>query len=364
MQVKLQCTIVLRRDRVTEPRVWAYAVPPIRTSAEATTPRGGRIPASQDLQAALQAAADRTRESAWTSVVFRVEQLDDARGRRRSNEPRDALLDLAFGVDDVADAAALRLANRLAGAMDYRSQANLLILLGNRADAIGSTRVWTFPRDDAFRFDAAAEPTVELLADVFSRTSGLRKAARYDGEDHDASFIGGFALDYQTGSNNIDVAEYWIGRFLGCSLGVTPTAGTQLVARALRKLDETLTNPAQRQTLTMAAVGLRHSPRTNWTLTDIASSFLPLGLREALVAAADKPDMVESPFALDHVLFDSLVATRVFSLESGVVVTSPISEVGTANDPTKPVVISGDRLRCEGIVAKEVLRGRRRGSAA
>jgi hypothetical protein len=304
----------------------------------------------------LQAAADRTRESAWTSVVFRVGPFDDARGRRRSNEPRDALLDLAFGADDLADAAARALADRLAGAMDNRSQANLLILLGNRADAIGTARVWTFPRDDAFRFDAAVEPTVELLADVFSRTSGLRKAARFDGEDHDASFISGAALDYQTGSNSIDIAEYWIARFLGCSLGVTPVAGTHLVARALRKVDESLTDPAQRQALTMAAVALRHSPRTNWTLVDAASTFLADGLREMLIAASDKPDMIDAPFALDHDLFDSLVATRVFSLESGVVVTSPISEVGTPDDPTKPVVITGDRLRCEGTVAKEVLR--------
>jgi hypothetical protein len=132
----------------------------------------------------------------------------------------------------------------------------------------------------------------------------------------------------------------------------------------MRKLDATLTKSQERQTLTMAAIALRQSPRTNWTLTDIAQTFLPDGLREQLVASSDRPDMNDAPFSLNHELFDSLVATRVFSLESGVVVASPITEVGDANDPTKAVVVTGDQLRCEGTVAKETLRGRRRGSQA
>jgi hypothetical protein len=216
---------------MTDQRVWAFAVLPTRTVAPGPfpAPRGGRVPGTEDLQVALQSAVARAREGAWTSVVFRTDRIDDARGRRRSNDPRDALLDLAFGDDPTADAAALTLARRLASAMDHRSPANLLVLLGSRDDVLGSARVWTFPRDDAFRFDEAAAPAIELLADVFSRTSGLRKAARFDGESHDASFIGGDALDFQTGSNSFEVANYWIGRFLDCRLGVTPIVGTQLV---------------------------------------------------------------------------------------------------------------------------------------
>jgi hypothetical protein len=331
---------------------------------DAPAPHGGRVPSSQDLRDALEAAIERTREGAWTSVKFRVNQIQDDRGRRRSNASRDACLSLAFGSEVEADAAADALAGRLASAMDGRSPTNLLILGATRDDRLGSVRVWTFPRDDAFRFTESAGPAIELLADVFSRTSGLRKAARFDGENHDGSFIGGDALDFQTGSNSFEVANYWIGRFLDCQLGVTPTVGTQLVARALRKLDEKLSDPHERQTLTVAAMSLRASPRTNWTLQDIAEQFLPDSMREPLLAASDKPEMNQAPFQLNHELFDTLVATRVFSLESGVVVTSPISEVGDADNPDKAVVVTGNQLRCEGTVAKEKLRGRRRGQAA
>jgi hypothetical protein len=351
---------------MSEQRVWAYAVLPARTLAPgaAPEPRGGKVAATEDLRAALRSAADRTKAGAWTSVVFKTDQIDDARGRRRSNQTRDALLDLAFGDEKAAEEAAVVLAHRLASAMDHRSPGNLLVLVGSSEGALGSVRVWTFPRDDAFKFDEASEPTIELLADVFSRTSGLRKAARFDGESHDASFIGGDALDFQTGSNSLDVANYWIGRFLDCRLGVTSTAGTQLVARALRKLDAKLSSPADRQTLTIGAMALRHSPRTNWTLTDVAHEFLPEGLREQLIACSDRPDMNDAPFSLNRDLFDELVATRVFSLKSGVVVTSPITEVGDADDSAKPVVVTGDQLRCQGTIAKETLRGRRRGQAA
>jgi hypothetical protein len=284
--------------------------------------------------------------------------MGEAPNRRRSNEARDALLSLAFAHEDAAEAASLTMAHRLGHAMDGRSAANLLVLSAGVEGDIGSVRLWTFPRDDAFKFDAGARPTIELLANVFSRTSGLRKAAQFDGESHDSSFIGGHALDFQTGSNSFDIADYWIGRFLDCRLGVTPVAGTQLVARAMKKLDATLTNPADRQTLTLAAVALRHSPRTNWTLNDVAQSFLPEGLREQLIASSDKPEMNDAPFSLSHDLFDGMVATRVFSLVSGVVVASPLSEVGDADEPTKPVVITGDQLHCEGTIAKERLRGR------
>ena len=331
---------------------------------EVSAPPGGRVPASDDLRAALQAAIERTREGAWTSVKFVVEQIDDAQGRRRSSETRDAFLALAFGDDTTADEAARSLALRLARSMDRRSPTNLLVLGADSEGGLGSVRAWTFPRDDAFRFNEATAPTIELLADVFSRTSGLRKAARFDGENHDGSFIGGDALDFQTGSNSFEVANYWIGTFLGCRLGVTPTIGTQLVSRALRKLDEQLADPEERQSLTVAAMALRHSPRTNWTLQDIAEQFFPANLRQPLLAASDRPEMNNAPFQINHELFDTLVATRVFSLESGVIVTSPISEVGTADEPDKPVVVRGNQIRVAGTVAKEKLRGRRRGAAA
>jgi hypothetical protein len=307
----------------------------------------------------------RSREGAWTSVVFRTEDIEDGRGHRRSNAARDALLDLAFGDETVAAAAAWTLALRLGRAMDARSSsAHLLVMSTSLNGSIGSAAVWTFPRDDAFRFDEGARPTIELLANVFSRTSGLRKAAQFDGERHDASFIGGFALDFQTGSNSFDIADYWIGRFLDCRLGVTPIFGTELVARAMKKLDATLTDPDDRQTLTLAALALRHSPRTNWTLTEVARNFLPEELRAQLVASSDKPEMNDAPFSLQATRFDELVATRVFSLTSGVVVASPLSEVGDAENAQKPVVVTGDQLRCEGTIEKETLRGRRRTTAA
>jgi hypothetical protein len=351
---------------VPEYRVWAYAVLPARTTAieDVLVPHGGSVSASEDLRAALQAAGEQTKEGSWTSVVFRTEQLDDDRGRRRSNAARDALLDLAFAGNDVADIAAFSLATRLGLAMDKRSPANLLVMVASRTGDIGSTRVWTFPRDDAFRFDESVEPTIELLADVFSRTSGLRKAAKFDGQQHDASFVGGHALDFQTGSNSFEIATYWIVRFLDCRLGVTPTAGTQLVARAMKKLDARLTDPSDRQNLTMAAMAVGHSPRTNWSLSDIAASFLPEALASQLIDSSDQPQMNAAPFALDKGLFDTLVATRVFSLDNGVVVASPIGQVGDPDNPDKPVVVTGDHLRCEGVIARETLRGQRRAQIA
>jgi hypothetical protein len=345
-------------------RVWAFSVRPARTATTPQLPIGGVVAQSADLLAAISRAADRTSPGNWTDIVFRVGTIDDERGRRRSSETRDALMDLAFNDASTGVAAALSLATRLGRAMDNRSQSHLLVLAGWVAASQGSVTVWAFPRDDAFRFNASERPTVELLENVFSQTSSLRKAARFSGEAHDASFISGQALDFQTGRTSIDVANYWIGRFLDCVLAVTPVAGTELAAGAIRKLNEGLTDPEERQQLNIAVLALRHSQRPTWTLDEIAETLLPPALGERLIASSDRPEMNQARFSLESRTFDRLLATRVFSLESGVVVSSPLGQVGAANDPDKPVVLDGDQLRVAGTIVEDRLRAGRSGRAA
>jgi hypothetical protein len=352
---------------MTEYRVWAYAVVPSRTTSldAAPAPRGGRVPYSDDLREALVAAATRAREGAWTRVNFRTEQVESGQGRR-SNDVRDALLALAFGDEAGAHDAAEFLGRRLAEATDNRSRENLLVLMGSVVDGLGSVRVWTFPRDDAFRFDEAIEPAIELLAGVFSRTSGLRKAATFDGENHDSSFVGGDALDFQSGDNSADVANYWIGRFLECALGVTPRNGTLHLVKALKKLDASLENPGDRRALSIAALAIGQSPTPNVSLSSVAETLLPEHLRQALLDASDNHAMDHRPFALDRELFQSQVARQQFFLESGVVVATPLTEVfgpGDVDDGGRSVFVDGDQLRVEGRITKEKLSGRR-GQAA
>src|SRR5436190_1028558 len=92
------------------------------------------------------------------------------------------------------------------------------------ADRRVKAEQWT---DDDILFDARGVPRVQVLADVFSQTSRLRKAAVFKGRQRDTSFLSGRALDIQTGRASVDVADYWVGKFLQCQLAITPLIGTE-----------------------------------------------------------------------------------------------------------------------------------------
>lgn len=271
---------------------------------------------------------------------------------------------LAFGDGAAQDAAADFLAQRLSAAMDGRSQPHLLVLVAgvDDAGAEGATTFWTFPRDDAIRFDASARPTVEILENVFSQTSRLRKAAKFSGKEHDGDFLDGRVLDIQTGRTSIDVANYWVDRFLECTLAVTSIQGTENVATAIRKVNESLVTPEDRERLNIAVLALRNSPRPSWTVDEIADTFLPADLG-AKLRDASEPTMTNARFEINPGSYDRLLTTRVFSLESGVVVSSPLGEVGTPDDPAS-VIVQGSQLTCTGTIVKERLGGSRGGRAA
>jgi hypothetical protein len=114
-----------------------------------------------------------------------------------------------------AEAAAAELAARLSQAMENRSPACLFLAAGYRDSAAAPVRevtLWIFPRDDAFRFRSRAH-AIELLSDVFSRTSRLRKLALFDGRNLRTDFLEADVLDFQAGGIG-GVAEFWIERFL------------------------------------------------------------------------------------------------------------------------------------------------------
>jgi hypothetical protein len=351
-----------RRDNMADFSIWAYAVSPTRhaegiAGTVLPTPAGGPVAANPELVNALNSATARAHDEDWTQIAFRVSPLGTGATTHRSNQTRDLALAVVFAEPREADLGSVGLARRLGEAMDNRSQPHLLVIAAKREDALGEIEMWAFPRDDAFRFQAATQARIELLADVFSRTSRLRKAARFSGEAIDQSFLRGNALDFQTGRVTIDIADYWVGAFLDCTLAVTPVAGTELLADAIRELNRELVVNEDREQLSVAALALRQSPQPSWTLQEVADRLLSPALGQRLLGHSKRPEMNGARFELDHETFDRLIATRVFTLSSGVLVSSPIEQVNES------VLVEGDQLRCQGTIVSERM-GKRRGRAA
>ena len=140
-------------------------------------PVGSRIEVTEELESALQAALVAQR---MTSVDLRL----DTHPRRRSSDLRDFVITFTFKDQHrAAEAAALVLARRLSRSMDERSKPCLFVAAVYRDSATAPQRrvaLWIFPQDEAFRLNAM---TIELLTDIFSRSSRLRKLALFEGRD-------------------------------------------------------------------------------------------------------------------------------------------------------------------------------------
>jgi hypothetical protein len=346
-------------------RLYGYAVEPQRMVAEEdfAPPEGGVIAISAELRAALDAALASARgESRTTRVSLRVDPTPGV----RTSELREAVMRLVFGGRTAqAEEVARELAARLSRSMDNRSPACLFLTAGYRESARARSRevaLWIFPRDDAFRFRSQAH-AIELLSDVFSRTSRLRKLALFSGRKLRTDFLEADVLDFQAGGI-AGVANFWIEHFLEAGLSITPDSGTRILADAFRQAAQADLTYQQREQLQAALMAVRNRPARRFSLQQVADEFLDPGVADSFIAAAPNVETAQSLFRLNRDLFDRTVNYRVFRLDTGVWVSAPLEEIGQsvqvrAERPRAADGGTGERLRVEGTVVQDQLRSRR-----
>jgi hypothetical protein len=216
--------------------------------------------------------------------------------------------------------------------------------------------LWIFPRDEAFRLrHGSGGPAIEVLTDVFSQTSRLRKAAQFQGRQLRSDFLSGRVLDFQADHASRDVADFWIGRFLECRLGIAGDAGTRLLARTVRKAYEVCDNLEDKEILYTAVMAMRRSPHQRVSLQDFADRYLSGRARDIFMNAAPNADGLSSAFDFQRELFDATLQFRIFQLKTGVFVSSPLTEIGESVQITEG---QQRQLSCEGEIVGERLRTR------
>lgn len=347
-------------------RLFAYPVEPQRTAVpeEFIDPVGSRIDWTTELEGALSTALAAARR--MTTVDLR---LDTAPGRRTS-DVRDGVMAFAFEFrNETAEQAALGLARRLSMSMDERSKPCLFLAAAYRESASARRRrvaLWIFPRDEAFRFH---QMTIELLNDIFSRSSRLRKLALFEGNQIRSHFTSARVLDFQAGGID-EVARFWIDRFLDAQLSISDEAGTRLLAQTISRVSETELTSDQREQLQAAAIAVRTMPRNRWSLEQFASQMLSGELRTSFLAEAPNDESRRSIFGFERQIFEDSLRTRIFRLDGGVTVYSPLEEVGNTvqvvhargevTAATAPGANArGERLRVEGTVVSDRMSKRR-----
>lgn len=348
-------------------RLFGYGIEPQRLTHpdDFADPLGGQLP----IKAALRKALDRSLLSAreggnLTEVVLNVDRVP---GGARSSVVRDAVRGLAFGAIAPGRGSALELARQLSRAMDERSPECLLLIAAYKEKGKDERQVaaWIFPQDEAFRFSPGgnAGSDIELLTEIFSRTSGLRKMAFFAGKDIKSHFLKGQVLDFQQGRRD-DVSDFWVERFLEAKLAITPAAGTKVLAEALRNASKAPDlSLVERRQVHAAAVAINVMPQGSLSLEGVANQFLTGKAKEVFLATAENDETRTSTFKLDHAALQERLGVRNFHLPEDVWVSAPIDQVGDGKVVQLAEEMDGDgaveRLRVEADVLEDRLASRR-----
>jgi hypothetical protein len=330
-------------------RVNAYSVSPQRGSASPLEPEGGAVAITANLRQVINDNLESADLDRRTTVDFQVDPTT------RTNATRDAILGYAFGSKSPSQTAAMALARRLSVAMDLRSDPCLLVLAARRQDNERAITLWTFPRDEAFRLHRGrGGPSIEVLTDIFSQRSRLRKAAQFQGKQLRNAFLSGKALDFQANHAAKDVADFWITRFLECRFGIAGDSGTRLLARTIRTAYEQSSSLEDQEALYTAVMAVRRSPQRRFSLQDFSDRYLEGSVHDLFVNSAPNPESLSSVFEFQREVFDSTLQFRIFQLDTGVFVSSPLVEIGQSVQ-----IAEGERrLSCNGRIIDEKLRSR------
>ena len=329
-------------------KVHAFYVNPTRTLADSVVPEGGKVEITPSLNAAILSNIKKAKFNQRISVDF------DLDPDTRTNEIRDLILAYAFHDSAEADQASYKLASVLSKAMDLRSKPNLFILSlfseGDKRQVI----LWMFPRDEAFRFDFGnGETTLQVLNDIFSQTSNLRKAVLFTGRNIRNHFLSGKVLDFQSGSKNLQIADFWRVDFLQCKFSIADDAGSRLLAKALRQtIDKSKTSDEKEQVFA-AIIALINTPRRRWTLEQVADNFLQDRPKEIFINSIQNEETLISSFDINKDIVEMKLRYRILFLSSGVVISSPIDEID------KSVQISNDGdgyIKCKGKIIDQKIR--------
>jgi len=334
-------------------RICAYEVTPQRTSDTKSPPTGGAFPATDEIRQSLDSLLTSSKLAAQAMVDFRVDSRLDL--QRRQHIVRDLLISYAFRPAAKARTAALTLATRLSEAMDERSVPTLLMLTVFKDGSQRRMIMWAFPQEEAFQFRTSSRGAqIRLLTDIFSRSSRLRKAALFEGQDRITDFWSGRVLDLQSTAGFGQAANYWINTFLDCRFGLEGNAGTRLLVESLRRTYESLDEQADRDQLHSAMVAIRTSPKRTWSLKQFAGQYLQGEAKRVFVQSVPT-EMRNLSFKFQRDEFEKKLNFRVFRLEDDVYVSAPFATIGNS---VKIEDGQQRKLRCEGVIVQEKVRAR------
>lgn len=334
-------------------RLFAYEVAPQRKSPIKMAPRGGSFTATNEIRSSLTTLLRTSKLEVQSFVDFRIGNSPAA--NQRSHAVRDLAVDFIFDSNPVAKSAATKLAERLSNAMDDRSPATLLMITAFTSGAKGRVIMWAFPQEEAFQFSATGgKARIKVLSDIFSRSSRLRKAALFEGQNRATDFWSGRVIDLQATGSSGKAADYWLSSFLDCRFALSGDAGTRLLVTYLRQTYDACKSDADREQLYSSMVAIRTSPKKAWSFKTFADHYLHDNAKQSFIQTVPA-EQRNLTFQFNRQEFEEKLNFRVFRLKENVYVSAPFESIGNS------VHVSNDGLRtltCKGEIIEEHVRAK------
>jgi hypothetical protein len=317
-------------------------------------PFGGMIRLSPRVQEVVANAISKVSANALTTVDF---ELDGD----RAHTVREEVIAVAFGLTQAPKAAAGRLASRLAGVMDGRSKAALLLIMMEAQGDKRQISMFMLPKEDVAVMTGVGakrdtDLDLNLVRDAFSTGSALRKMARLSGHNGKTQFLSVEVLDFESMSEQRRVADFWIRDFLSAVPRMDSQTGTNYLTSALQRAFDAA--PEKGRDAVFAAILKVSSGMVPKTSLAKSAEEIPVELHGAYFKGIDAGEVRRTLFNVDLNLVKTSLARRIFTSKEGVIISAPASTVGRS----VTIGVAGDdrTVSYSGTIYKErVARGRR-----
>lgn len=317
--------------------IYSYLVKPNK-SDESYIPTGTDVPLFGDLFTFLSGIYEKSETECKIDITFDIP--DD---EKTENEVRANLVSMVEVEDSkLRDAHALWIALRLVQVTNKVNGPGLLFIMGGIFGGKSKIVISRFPADEGIMADEDnGNLTVQFVDKLFMKDRTSYKSVTFKKLSSAANARDGKAVDKQINDLRNPSSKYWIEDFLYCTLAVTPHAGSERFASALREVYNNTNDLDLKSTLAAAAKTLKNFKGQKKTPVEFLNALIvPSEIVIAVQQKLGRHAMTET-FELNTDVFGNFFKYQSKLLHTGVMITA---EVENYDDHIKEEEV-GDEVR-------------------
>jgi hypothetical protein len=292
--------------------IYSVLVPPLKHH-DAEPLQGGEIPLNGELYNLLQAAFVASPKECSIPIMFPSDNQVHAVRQMLQELVRHPSLDRTK-----------ELFVQLSTISTHVAGLALCFVMIGHADRKHVLYIARFPATEAIRTQLGKKFRVELVKDIYMKSSRTYKAALFIDSSIANGFWTGSATDKQINSPTQEVARYWIYGFLRAEFEISSKSGSFMFARSLcGLLNGNLQGESKQQLIALSTLMVNQDGRTISMKEMCERIRVPEELRQQVADSLENKAAFQTQFQFDLEEFSKTFAFRSEYLDNGAVLTAP-----------------------------------------